>query len=51
MDKNAIALIIAFLIIGILIGYFLLPIIVHSLTTSGGNVFGSSNGASPPPMP
>jgi hypothetical protein len=51
MDKNAIALIIIFLVIGILVGYFLLPIIVHSLTTSGGNVFGSSSGASPPPMP
>ena len=51
MDKNTIVLIIAFLIIGILIGYFVLPIIVHSFTTSGQNVFGSSSGASPPSMP
>jgi flagellar basal body-associated protein FliL len=51
MNKNIIILIIVLLVIGILIGYFLLPVLVKSLTTTGGNVFGSSSGMTPPTMP
>lgn len=51
MDKNTIVLLIAFLVIGILVGYFVLPILVNSSTTTGQGVFGSSSGITPPEMP
>jgi hypothetical protein len=51
MNKNTIILLIALLVIGILIGYFLLPVLVKSMTTTGEGVFGSSSGISPPAMP
>jgi flagellar basal body-associated protein FliL len=51
MNKNTIILIIVLLVLGILIGYFVLPILVKSAATTGENVFGSSSGISPPAMP
>lgn len=51
MNKDTIVLIVAFLVIGILIGYFVLPSLVKSFTTTGQNVFGSSSGITPPTMP
>ncbi len=51
MNKNTIILIIVVLVIGVLIGYFVLPILVKSAATTGENVFGSSSGITPPTMP
>jgi len=51
MERNTIILIVIALIIGILIGYFLLPILVKSFASTGQNVFGSSSGITPPPLP
>lgn len=52
MKTNTIILIIViFLVIGILIGYLVLPSIVQSAGGIGENVFGSSSGVEPPPMP
>jgi len=51
MNKNTIVLIIVFLVIGILIGYFIFPSLVKSLTSTGQNVFGSSSGIAPPALP
>ena len=48
MNKNTIVLLIAFLVIGILFGYFVLPILVKSFTATGQGVFGSSSGITPP---
>lgn len=51
MNKNAIVLIIAVIVIGILIGYFILPILVKSATATGQGVFGNSSNIAPPAMP
>jgi len=51
MKTSIIILIIIVLVIGILIGYLILPTLVQSAGGIGENVFGSSPGVSPPPMP
>ena len=51
MDKNTTVLIIAVIVIGILIGYFVLPILIKSFTITGQGVFGSSSGITPPVLP
>jgi len=51
MNKNTIILLITLLVIGILIGYFILPVLIKSFTATGQGVFGSSSGISPPTLP
>jgi hypothetical protein len=51
MNKDTTVLIIVVIVIGILIGYFVLPILVKSATTTGQGVFGSSSGITPPTLP
>jgi len=51
MNKNMlIILIVVILLIGILIGFFVLPILTQP-TGVGEGVFGSATGVSPPSMP
>ena len=50
MDKKIIILIIVILVIGIIIGYFILPILTQPIGI-GEEVFGSSSGISPPTLP
>jgi len=50
MDRKIIILIIAILVIGIVIGYFVLPLLTQP-TGIGTDVFGNASGVSPPSLP
>jgi len=50
MDKKIIILIITILVIGIIIGYFVLPFLTQT-TGIGTDVFGNASGVSPPSLP
>jgi hypothetical protein len=50
MNKKIIILILAVLVIGIIIGYLILPYITQPIGI-GEEVFGSSSGISPPALP
>jgi flagellar basal body-associated protein FliL len=50
MNNKIIILIIVILVIGIIIGYFLLPVLSQSAGI-GQEVFGNSSGVSPPSLP
>jgi hypothetical protein len=51
MESDKMVLIIFALIIGILIGYFILPALFQTTTGVGEGVFGTSTSVSPPTMP
>ena len=50
MDKKIIILIVIILIVGIVIGYFVLPLLAQP-SGIGEEVFGTSSGVSPPALP
>jgi type IV secretory pathway TrbL component len=52
ISKAIIVLIMIVLAIGILVGYFVLPMILKQSTAGlGESVFGTARGISPPPLP